>query len=371
LGVVLFEMLTGQVPFTADTPFATVHDHIYTPLPLPTSINPGLDPAVERMLLKALAKDPADRYATVGELQAGLEASLGAQIAAPPVAAETIPSPSPSAETNVDRSKKQGTAWWVWAGGAALVLLILAGLLVGLLLLRRASRNQSLPPDQPVPAQASDSQSDQPPPPPADEINQGGSDPNSPEHRRAAELAQEAGLAMQQRNLDEAIDLYNQALEIDPSYLPAYFGLAEALRQSGDQVASQAVLEDAVAQNPDNPATYRRLGEFHLLAEEFEQALSAFEQAVALDPDDPALLAEQGIALLGLDEDEAAKEAIDAALQLDQFSPEARLANAIYLIKQREFRPAALTLRELAHDPRAPLFVQVRARRLLEKIKPE
>jgi len=72
-----------------------------------------------------------------------------------------------------------------------------------------------------------------------------------------------------------------------------------------------------------------------------------------------------------LDEDEAAKEAIDAALRLDQLSPEARLANAIYLIKQREFRPAALTLRELTHDARAPLFVQVRARRLLEQIRPE
>ncbi len=369
LGVVLFEMLTGQVPFTADTPFATIHDHIYTPLPLPTVINPDLDPAVERMLLKALAKDPADRYSTVDELMEGLEASLGAQIAAPPAAAKTAPSPAPSVETKVGPAKKQGSPWRVWAGGAALVFLVLAGSLVGMLLLRRATRNQP-PPDQPAPTQAGGAQPGQPPPPPPPPPP-AGSDPNSPEHRRAAELTQEAGLAMQQRHPEQAVELYNQALAADPTYLPAYFGLAEALRLSGDQAGSQAVLEEAVAQNPANPAAYRRLGEHFLLAEAYEDALSSFEQAVALDPEDPALLAEQGISLLALDQDEAAKEAIDAALRLDQLSPEARLANAIYLIKQREFRPAALTLRQLTQDARAPLLVQNRARRLLEQIRPE
>jgi len=79
LGVVLFEMLTGQVPFSADTPFATIHDHIYAPLPLPSTINPDIDPAVERTLLKALAKDPADRFATADELLASLESTLGVQ----------------------------------------------------------------------------------------------------------------------------------------------------------------------------------------------------------------------------------------------------------------------------------------------------
>jgi serine/threonine-protein kinase len=380
LGVVLFEMLTGQVPFTADTPFATVHDHIFTPLPLPTTLNPDLNPAVERMLLKALAKEPADRFETVDELLEGLEASLGPEIAAPSAAAETAPSPAPSAETKISQPKSRGAPWWIWAGGAAVVLLVLASLLVGLLLLRRATQNQPPPPGQPVPAQAAVGQpgqppppppGDQPPPPPPAGSDQVGSDPISPEHQQAADLTQQAGMAVQQRQPEEAIDLYNQALEADPTYLPAYFGLAEALRLSGDQPGSETVLEEAVSQNPDNPAAYRRLGENYLLNEEYEDALSTFEQAVALDPEDPALLAEQGIALLALDQDEAAKEAIDAALRLDQLSPEARLANAIYLIKQRELRPAALALRQLAQDARAPLFVQNRARRLLEQIRPE
>jgi len=61
-GVMMYEMVVGQVPFSADTPFSIIHDHIFTPLPLPRSINPKVPESVERVLLKALAKDRADRY---------------------------------------------------------------------------------------------------------------------------------------------------------------------------------------------------------------------------------------------------------------------------------------------------------------------
>ena len=64
-GVMLYEMTTGRVPFSADTPFSVIHDHIYTPLPLPTSINPNLSADVERVLLKSLSKEREDRYADV------------------------------------------------------------------------------------------------------------------------------------------------------------------------------------------------------------------------------------------------------------------------------------------------------------------
>lgn len=68
LGVVLYELLVGRVPFTADTPFAIIHDHIYTPLPLPSRINPEIPPIIEEVLLMALAKRPEDRYASADEM---------------------------------------------------------------------------------------------------------------------------------------------------------------------------------------------------------------------------------------------------------------------------------------------------------------
>lgn len=64
-GVMLYEMVVGQVPFSADTPFSIIHDHIYTPLPLPRSINKKVPESVERVLLKALAKERADRYENI------------------------------------------------------------------------------------------------------------------------------------------------------------------------------------------------------------------------------------------------------------------------------------------------------------------
>ncbi|MDK1117922.1 MAG: serine/threonine-protein kinase [Anaerolineae bacterium] len=64
-GVMLYELVVGQVPFSADTPFSIIHDHIYTPLPLPRTINKKVPESVERVLLKALAKDRADRYEDV------------------------------------------------------------------------------------------------------------------------------------------------------------------------------------------------------------------------------------------------------------------------------------------------------------------
>ena len=64
-GVVLYEIVVGRVPFQADTPFSIIHDHIYTPLPLPTRINPQVPASVERVLLKALAKSRDDRFDNV------------------------------------------------------------------------------------------------------------------------------------------------------------------------------------------------------------------------------------------------------------------------------------------------------------------
>lgn len=66
--VMLYEMVVGQVPFSSDTPFSIIHDHIYSPLPLPKTVNPSVPDEVERVLLKALAKERDDRYQDVPAL---------------------------------------------------------------------------------------------------------------------------------------------------------------------------------------------------------------------------------------------------------------------------------------------------------------
>jgi tRNA A-37 threonylcarbamoyl transferase component Bud32 len=68
LGIVLYEMLTGQLPFIADTPVATLFKHIQEPPPSLTLVAPHLPLAAEDVLRRALAKDPAERFATAGQL---------------------------------------------------------------------------------------------------------------------------------------------------------------------------------------------------------------------------------------------------------------------------------------------------------------
>ncbi len=72
LGVLLFQMITNQLPFDADTPLAVVMKHVNEPAPLPMTFNPDIPLDLQEVTLKALAKNPDDRYQTAGELATAL-----------------------------------------------------------------------------------------------------------------------------------------------------------------------------------------------------------------------------------------------------------------------------------------------------------
>ena len=74
--VILYELLAGQVPFGGDTAYAIVHEHIYTPPTPPSQINAELTPALDDVLLKALAKEPSQRYQTAITLMRDLKLAL-------------------------------------------------------------------------------------------------------------------------------------------------------------------------------------------------------------------------------------------------------------------------------------------------------
>lgn len=160
-GVMVYEMTVGRVPFSADTPFSVIHDHIYSPLPLPSSVNPHISPELERVLLKALAKDRADRYKDVPAFveafkQAWRSSATTQAVSMPASAGNTVSTPSapltmaaaqPTTQATQSTpaanpsSRKPFSRWWWLAGVAGLLMCCLAVFVV----VRMAQQDENLP----------------------------------------------------------------------------------------------------------------------------------------------------------------------------------------------------------------------------------
>ncbi len=95
-GVVVYQLLTGQVPFPRNTPPAIFHAHVYESPPPPHTLRADLSPATEAVMLKALAKQPEQRYAQAGTLAADFAAAVGGKTPAGVVLATTAQYSTPS-----------------------------------------------------------------------------------------------------------------------------------------------------------------------------------------------------------------------------------------------------------------------------------
>ena len=73
LGAILYEMLTGRVPFEGDAPFVVMNARVTGDPPAPRALNPRLTPVVEEIVLHAMARKPQERYATAAEMKAELD----------------------------------------------------------------------------------------------------------------------------------------------------------------------------------------------------------------------------------------------------------------------------------------------------------
>ena len=87
LGIILFELVTGRLPFDHANPQKILLAHVMEEPPRPGSLNPNLPAALETVILKTLKKNPKERYADMGELIGALKAVLEADETAPIVAA--------------------------------------------------------------------------------------------------------------------------------------------------------------------------------------------------------------------------------------------------------------------------------------------
>ena len=154
IGVILYEMVTGQVPFDGESAVTIALKHVSEVPTPPCEINPAISPQLQAVIMRALAKDPGQRFATADEFMEALEQARAGTMpaAAPPISAaagvgestaigmsgQTLAAGAAGAAAaggysnrGSDEDEGPSRRWWLFAGGA----IVAVGLLVLLLLL--------------------------------------------------------------------------------------------------------------------------------------------------------------------------------------------------------------------------------------------
>jgi hypothetical protein len=121
LGVVVYQMLTGDVPFHAETPMAVMLKQIVEPPPSLRLQNPDISPEVEQVVLKAMAKTREDRYAHAVEFAAAYESAFDSVATLPIGQTPRVPAPAVTSA-----SERRRSPWPIVAGMLAALAVVIA-----------------------------------------------------------------------------------------------------------------------------------------------------------------------------------------------------------------------------------------------------
>jgi len=356
LGVILFEMLTGSVPYSGDTPFAIIHDHIYKPLPLPHTINSKIDNRLEKVILRALAKNPDDRFSSMAVFWAALDSAISPQLAQAPTVLHELP------EGTEGKPKKKRNKKKIIIGAIALTLLLCVCLAIF------SAQDQSNNPQQQA---QSVSQQKQPVEIPASPPAHPAEQPDLQDHLpplspgdEAEQLTQAALEALKKDNPELALEKFNQAVEADPHYLPAYFHAANAALMNDEPDIAQDFLPRAIENNAARPEPFAMMGYLQTKAGDFEGARASYEEAIAMEPDYATAYA--GLAKVSMMQGEMrlAEENIQRAKELNPDRPEVKIVEAQWLWVTGQKRLAIQLLREIADTPNLNPVVKDQLRQL-------
>ncbi len=130
LGVVYFELVTGQLPFQSDTAAAILAKVMTSPVPRPSTLVPGLPPEVDQVLLKAMEKQPQQRYQTMGEFVSALEGLAFGPSPAPQLSTTPYPTAARPAGAQLSAKRRLSPLLLIGLGVPAVLVILTVGVLV-------------------------------------------------------------------------------------------------------------------------------------------------------------------------------------------------------------------------------------------------
>jgi tetratricopeptide (TPR) repeat protein len=302
LGVVLYQALTGECPFVAETPLAVALMHLHNPLRPPSQLKPDIPEAIERVILRALAKNPDDRFQTAEEMAEALRSFSAAQHISPAVP-PVLPAPQPTpvvepvpaaAAPDAQAPRPADRRIWWFAGAGTIAIVLIAALAFGLMRGPSAAG---------TPTQTAAGQS----------AGEGAA--GAPANAGAA-----LDTAMRQIDVNDAgaaLETLKPALAAypdDPNLLAAR-GIANAIYSGADP--ARADIERALSLDANNPLVYYARGFLHQRAGETDPAIADFTRAIELDATFGRAYYQRGMLLGYPKNDQAAKQRdIDRAIEL-------------------------------------------------------
>jgi tetratricopeptide (TPR) repeat protein len=357
LGVVLYQTLTGECPFVAETPLAVAMMHIHNPLRPPSQLKQDIPESIERVILRAMAKNPADRFQTAGEMAEELRAASAARHSVTAPAMQALPPPTPptpstpltpptsaaepfpatpaAQDTRAPQRASARTWWLAGAGLAALVLVVaLAFSMIG-----GPSSNGTLA--EPTTGAVATSV-------------------------LPVDVRQALDTAMGQLDQNDggaALETLKPALAAhpdDPDLLAAR-GIANVLYTGADE--ARADIERALSLAANNPLAYYARGYLNQKIDKSDEAIADFTHAIELDPAFARAYYQRGL-LLNYPKNDAvgARRDIERAIELDPDLIGPRMVRANVLYYETDF---ATALPDLDHvlglDPKYGEALRMRA----------
>jgi serine/threonine-protein kinase len=377
LGVICFEMLTGQRPFNEKTPARLMMQHLIDPVPSICALRPDLPPNMDAVINRSLAKSPDERYAQASELTGTLdtlasvstpqtpvrpatEASPAADVVGPETgeaaagaagdldidvtvpdsaemrAGEAAAAPAPSSSTalspaSAGAESRSGRKKWIVAAMAILAILVVLAL--GALFF--ANR---MAPSGGVSELAGDSTAVRSNAREADE--EVGSAPDDeaeglvgdagrervqtaePDLLPTAEaLVEKFYSHMDAEDYGAAEEAISEAIALAPDEAWLYTERAYLMATLGDLGGALGAVDTAIALEPDNANHYAVKGNILREFGELDPSLANHLQAVELDPQDPYLHLELGMTYMALEQIEQALEQYDHSLAIKDDDP--------------------------------------------------